>query len=305
MNDINIRYKATPTMVDGTQISIDTDKPKISIEIDGIILTVIKDQFDFLFETKITVSDEELEKLKDVTSIVGEEDIRVKVSDEMRNKVREILKRLTYYYGIMKIKETFTAIGNVEWSLDEVKWFQIITKYPSKWVPAAGIYYLPENLPSLYPQLLKEEPFLAFEFLHKAFNESNPKFSWISATVAAELAFKEFVSRFEPRFAYLITNLPSPPLNKLYNHTLNELVGVSSPFHSKLKDGYDFRNKIVHNPKTEFNPPFALDMYLQIVQSALLHLTHLLSKDTVSQYFYNSSVSKLNKDFKTSYPKIE
>lgn len=273
MKTIYIKLIATPTTNDGTKISINTDKPIISVNIDNITLSLAKDQFDFKFEQEIKISDKEINKLEDTTSeIEDEEDIRFKISEGIRNRSVEVLKYLTYYYGITEIKESFSAVGQVEWSLNNKDWFEIVTKYPHKWISGSAIYYLPENLPSLFPHLLKTEPFIAFEFLHKAFNESNPKFSWISATVAAELGFKEFVSKLDNRLSYLITNLPSPPLNKLYNQTLKDLSGEPSPFYSKLYKGYEFRNQIVHNPTTKFAPPFSLEMYLQIVHSAMLNI---------------------------------
>jgi len=52
------------------------------------------------------------------------------------------------------------------------------------------------------------EPFIALDFLYKAKIEENTKFKWIYATIAAELAIKEFIIRKEPMYEILLYTAP-------------------------------------------------------------------------------------------------
>jgi hypothetical protein len=57
----------------------------------------------------------------------------------------------------------------------------------------------------------------AFRHLHRAENErDDPRHAWIDATIAAELAIKEFFILYKPELAPFVLEVPSPPLSKLY-----------------------------------------------------------------------------------------
>ena len=81
---------------------------------------------------------------------------------------------------------------------------------------------------------LHEEPFIAFEHLHEARRGRGARFTWIEATIAAELAIKEALSRLEPRLMPLLLEVPAPPLRKLYGAILKNVAGERSPYVSKL-----------------------------------------------------------------------
>lgn len=307
MKQVQIRYSATPNTKNETKVSIDTDE-NVIISLDDVKVTFAKGVFSFLFEQTVELSDDELTKLSDDSVLKEADDIRLKLTSDLRNKASAIIKRLAYYYSIPDVLDSFTAQGFVEWSLDGNEWKQIYNRYEAKWVIAeGGQYYLPKNLPSWYDKLINIEPLMAFEFLHKAFNEDNHKVSWILATVSAELAFKEFVSRYDSRLSYLITNMPSPPIEKLYGQILQDLTGQQSSFYKELQKGAATRNALIHNPLTEPKLPFPLKDYLMMVRSAILHLSYLLHNDMeIFKYFYNRSIGELNssESNKTTYEAI-
>jgi hypothetical protein len=59
---------------------------------------------------------------------------------------------------------------------------------------------------------LHEEPLIAFEHLHEARRHRGTRFTWIEATIAAELAIKEALARLEPRLTPVLLEVPAPPL---------------------------------------------------------------------------------------------
>jgi hypothetical protein len=124
--------------------------------------------------------------------------------------------------------------------------------------------------------------FLAFKFLNSALNDEVPEFKILDATTAAELAIKEFLMRKNPTLEKLLSELPSPPLPKLYGSILenysseNEKKGERSPRLKILDCGNQLRNKIVHNPTKLDIPEKFAGFYCINVESAICHLLTLL-----------------------------
>ena len=108
-----------------------------------------------------------------------------------------------------------------------------------------------KNLQSVQKWLDKNiEPFVALDFLSKAQNESEIRYMWIYATIAAELAIKEFLITKHPELEVLLNEVPSPPLDKLYGKILIEYDGIEP--YLKIKDiqaGVKIRNYLVHRPR--------------------------------------------------------
>ena len=68
--------------------------------------------------------------------------------------------------------------------------------------------------------------------------------------MAAELAIKEILVRIEPKLQVILGALPSPPLNRLYGDVLESVAGVRSASLSRLQNGAQRRNELVHNPNS-------------------------------------------------------
>jgi hypothetical protein len=149
------------------------------------------------------------------------------------------------------------------------------------WRGVNPIYILDDNFLGWIPKLIERgiEPFFAFTHLHKAFLEQNCRHKWINATIAAELAFKEFLAQYDTRATSLITHIPSPPLNRLYRDVLKEYTGVESPMQAVLGNGATLRNHLIHKT-TEPTPTIEkANIYIHQVQVAIFHLYSLLYKD--------------------------
>lgn len=126
---------------------------------------------------------------------------------------------------------------------------------------------------------LKEEPFIAFEHLHEA-RRRHGRFTWIEATIAAELAIKEALSRLEPRLTPLLLEVPAPPLSKLYGAILENVAGEKSPYVGKLQKGAEMRNRLVHRPEAIRLDPQEVVDYVAVVDRAIWHLVGLCRRGT-------------------------
>lgn len=89
-------------------------------------------------------------------------------------------------------------------------------------------------------------PFVALRHLHRAENDDRPWAKWIEATVAAELAIKEYLSRRRPELATLLVHLPSPPLGVLYGKVLEDYGGFKATRRAQLIKGAEIRNRLLH-----------------------------------------------------------
>lgn len=93
------------------------------------------------------------------------------------------------------------------------------------------------------------EPFVALRHLHRAENEQIPWARWVEATIASELAVKEYLIRKHPRLEVLLLEVPSPPLGVLYGRVLREYGGFEATMKSKMAKGAEIRNKLLHRPR--------------------------------------------------------
>jgi len=119
-------------------------------------------------------------------------------------------------------------------------------------------------------------PFIALRHLHRAKEEQNSRYKWIEATIAAELAIKEFLLAKHPALGPLLLEMPAPPLSKLYGSLLKEYGGEESPKKRQIEKGAEMRNRLVHRPESiHIDPQKALD-YVNDVEVAIFHLLWLL-----------------------------
>ena len=87
--------------------------------------------------------------------------------------------------------------------------------------------------------------------LHRAKSENIAHHKWIDATIAAELAIKDVLSKANPDLELLLMEMPSPPLVKLYGVILEKHLGEKSPYLKRIKNGVEIRNRLVHKPYDE------------------------------------------------------
>ncbi|EAD8569061.1 hypothetical protein AF430_15155, partial [Listeria monocytogenes] len=126
------------------------------------------------------------------------------------------------------------------------------------------------------------KPFKAFIFLKHAKHEKNLSIKWINATIAAELAIKEFFLRYDSKLKYIVTEMPAPPLHKMYRGMLESVTdGFVSSKWRELQEGAQKRNSLVHNPsETELNE-LEVIKYIKDVETAIFELVNLLEQDSI------------------------
>jgi hypothetical protein len=127
---------------------------------------------------------------------------------------------------------------------------------------------------------LHEEPLIAFEHLHEARRHRGTRFTWIEATIAAELAIKEALARLEPRLTPVLLEVPAPPLYKLYGVILENVAGEKSPYVGQLQKGAEMRNRLVHRPEAIRLDPQEVVDYVAVVDRAIWHLVGLCRHST-------------------------
>jgi len=219
------------------------------------------------------------------------EELQTELS-EMRSNIlqatRKVLNLIKYCLNQKDIDEKLFGTKGTYWSIDKVKW---------KLVPSTlyGILYI-QNFVSLNENTAKaiqeylegdQEPFFSLRHLHKAKKEDNPRYKWIDATIAAELAIKEFLIRLKPDIKTLLLEVPSPPLHKLYGSVLESFTKQRSPKLKELQKGAEIRNKLLHKPKVGNVDAEEANKYVQDVEIAIYHLLTLLyPKDPIMKTFY-------------------
>ena len=189
------------------------------------------------------------------------------ITHPIREAVRQfagLLKQELHRYDIND-----ELIGNLhdEWSLGDSQWFSI----PGGLRMNVGLSSL-GNLNAITAKSLQEllseneEALVATSYLHQARNSMNRRYQWIYATMAVELAIKEILVRIEPKLQVILGALQSPPLNRLYGDVLESVAGVRSTNLSKLQNGAQKRNQLVHNPKSP-TPTFSeVNEYIDFIE---------------------------------------
>ena len=200
---------------------------------------------------------------------------------------RKVLNLIKYCFNQAELDEALFSIKGTYWSVDKAEW---------KWVPMIGyatgavhsFVYLNENTAKAIQKYLESarEPFFALRHLHRARKEGNPRYKWIDATIAAELAIKEFLIRIKPDIETFLLEVPSPPLHKLYGSILESLVNERSPKLKELAKGAEKRNKLLHSPQDIKIDAQQSNNYVQDVETTIYHLLTLLyPKDPIIKHF--------------------
>ena len=202
--------------------------------------------------------------------------------------VKKVLCLIKYCLKCISLDENLISNTKIYWS-----------RYKSNWKPFPSQLHIVLDDRG-YWQLNKEtatdiqnyiqndfKPFFALRHLHRAINENNPRYKWIDATIAAELAIKEFLIRREPCIKDLLLEVPAPRLDILYGRILKKYNnGKSSPYKNKLKDGAEIRNKLIHNPQNIDVSHEKANKYIHDVENAIYHLLYLLYEEDYNSYKY-------------------
>lgn len=215
-----------------------------------------------------------------------------KIPENIRTIVREASKELTQitarfvrllklYLDNPQISETLLGKAvPLQWSVDGSVWCPYPPTTSCGSITIGSIpAYKGEIISRVQHAMAGEQPPVlihAMRHLHRAKNEREPSCRWIDATIAAELAIKEFLIAKEPLLETLLLELPSPPLQKLYGQILEKYADERSPKLNSLRDGSEKRNKLIHRPGGEHVNRSEADQYVKNVEIAIYHLMCLL-----------------------------
>ena len=212
------------------------------------------------------------------------------MSSGIRQATRRILTLIKYCLYQTGLDENLFSVKGTYWSKDKSNWKQI-PRILTVTIEPQNVVYLNEKIAKIIQEYLKKdlEPYFTFalRYLHKAKKERQPQYKWINATIAAELAIKEFLSIKKPDITPILLEMPSPPFSKLYGSILEVYTNEKSPKKKELINGQEIRNKLVHKPQ-DINISYEKAIkYIRDVEIAIYHLLSLLyPKDLIIKKIY-------------------
>lgn len=208
----------------------------------------------------------------------------------------KVLSLIKYCLYSSRLSENLFAVKEYYWSVDRSNWKRMPMAIFAT-LQVQHIEPLDDNTTHIIQQYIENdfEPFLALRHLYRSREERDPRYKWIDATIAAELAIKEFLIKKCPAMERILLEVQAPALDKLYGSILKDCANEESPNKKAIKNGADIRNALIHKPlKIEIGAQDAISYYSEI-QMAIFHLLNLLyPKDPLIRRFFESS--KLNRD---------
>lgn len=261
-----------------------------------IIVEILPSDKSIISYQRVEVSDEMLSLLRsnlnDFKKLSKNLQTELKsITLPITNATRRVVNLIKFCFGQIYIDEILFGGKGDYWSEDQKNWKPLpgaiyITG------DARGIITLDSgSATDIQSHILSNfQPFFALRHLHRAITENNPRYKWIDATIAAELAIKEFLIRLKPEIETLLLEVPSPPLDKLYGPVLKSFSGEASPKLKELTNGMKTRNKLLHRPSEISVTLEEAYAYVHSVESAIYHLMTLLyPNDTLIRLRYNMS----------------
>ncbi|EMZ8519126.1 SEC-C domain-containing protein [Listeria monocytogenes] len=259
---------------DGVEMKIDVDNDKIfatkRVSVSGLVeKTLLKEYISF----------------SDFMDNIPGKTVN-EIDDLPKSLIKAIEELVAWLDLALLINQNGDLIKNVRdfiYDEENQKWI----KFP-KDIKANATLKSPRILNKLRKEFIQKEldkgvkPFKAFIFLKHAKHEKNLSIKWINATIAAELAIKEFFLRYDSKLKYIVTEMPAPPLHKMYRGMLESVTdGFVSSKWRELQEGAQKRNSLVHNPsETELNE-LEVIKYIKDVETAIFELVNLLEQDSI------------------------
>ena len=194
---------------------------------------------------------------------------------EVLNRARQlVLEQIRFGLHWASISETMVISAEAhgtEWSLDGTTWVKPPLQVSAHAWVGIGEWPLDAAKAEIVQARLTKgfRPLMGWRHLHRAYSERDSRFAWIDATIASELAIKQFLILLKPDVKALILEVPSPPLGKLYGSVLKALLGVEAPHKGKLAAGAETRNKLIHRPEDHPIGIEELHEYLAVVHETL------------------------------------
>lgn len=261
----------------GFEVFLEKNKPPVTVDI--IPNEKIVESFD-----EVEVSEEiwsflqkDTSDLRDLSELLEKE--LSKMTSNLSLATRKVLKMIKYHLYQEDLKTNLFSSKNRYWSTNKTEWKDLPHFGLSCSARVVSAVPLKEDTAKIIQGYLGcgQEPFLGLVHLQRAETESENRFKWIDATIAAELAIKEFLIKFKPDIEKLLLAVPSPPLHKLYGSILEDIAGEKSPKKKEIAKGVEKRNILIHSPeKINISNQEAIN-YINDVKIAIYHLLHLLN----------------------------
>ena len=192
---------------------------------------------------------------------------------------RRVLNLIKYCFNQVDMDEQLMSVRDLLWSEDGTNWKRISGRLKVA-VSISGTLDLNENSCRWIQDNIDSDyqPFLALRHLHRARKESIPRHKWIEATIAAELAIKEFLIMRKPDLSTLLLEVPSPPMHKMYGAILKEYTGdnLDKKIFKALVEGAEIRNRLQHRPQEEVIDLQKANDYVNAVSEAIGCLLSIL-----------------------------
>ena len=205
--------------------------------------------------TQLEISTELLNMLKEQDIVLREMHKELNaLSNIMHENAHKFMRYLKYSLNQYYLDERLISLPiYFYYSLDNEEWVSITMGGTLYGDINFGVCKLNDRvLEEIKTYFQKDfEPLLAMKHLHRAKKEVIPRYKWIETTIALELAIKEVLIRKNPDVKFLLLELPSPPLDKLYKqifkHYFNE--DIPKKMREIVNEGARIRNKLVHSPQ--------------------------------------------------------
>lgn len=226
-------------------------------------------------------------------------DVFQDMCNHMKHTIRLIRWRTNSHGRPNPVREAMH--GGFKWSLDGNDWrpvgdyiaMKINLRVNPQWTTEAAQFVATEVSGGL------DEP-LGHVLLREAWNNrgANPRSSIVLAVAAAEVGFKQFVSKVFPDTAWLLENVPSPPLVKMLTEffpwsKLKVQINGKEPklpesITSVLKKAVLLRDLIVHRSVDELSTD-TVDSVLTSVRDLLYFLDSLQGQEWAFKHLSTES----------------
>lgn len=193
--------------------------------------------------------------------------------------VRKVIELIKYCYNQYEIDEGLMSSKGLSWSKDQKNWKRISRRLHIAVSTTSTIDFNKDSETWLQDYIDSNfQPFISLRHLHRARKESVPRHKWIEATIAAELAIKEFLIRRKPELSVLLLEVPSPPMYKMYGVVFREYTGMDldKKILNALQKGAETRNRLLHRPQDEIIDHQQANDYVSAVSEAIRFLLTIL-----------------------------
>ena len=247
---------------------------------------IVESFYEFKISTEMWNNIHNNSNIRDLSENLPNEFLEIQL--DMLKAVKKVLSLIKYCFKCTDLHENLLSNTNFYWSKNNSDW-EMISSPLHMTLNIRGFMKLNKESAKDIQKYIDNDfkPFFALRHLHRAINEKNPRYKWIDATIAAELAIKEFLIRRDPCIEALLLEIPAPPLYKLYGSILEKYNnGKKSPKFKAVEKGAHKRNKLIHKPEDTKISPEEADEYIHDIETAIYHLLYLLYQEDYKSYKY-------------------